>query len=162
MKKALLILNAQYEYSRAGNFPLWNFDSTLHAIQQKIIEYDQLNLPIIFVQQVAPKGSVLFEEHSREAQLMQELINCAKQPYIVSKHFPDAFEQTQLAQLLIEQQISHIALCGMMTQNCVLFTALSEQAKAFQVQVLANYCTSVSRAVHEQALQGLARIAQVA
>ncbi|MEX6368174.1 isochorismatase family protein [Providencia huaxiensis] len=57
--------------------------------------------------------------------------------------------------------IFHIELCGMMTQNCVLFTMIAEQAKKYKITVLGNCCTSVSPVIHAVTLKGLSRITNV-
>ncbi len=162
MKRALLILNAQREYSRAGSFPLWNIEATVKAIEAKIAEFNESNELVIFAQQISPKGSVLFAADSPEIALFDQLTLMANNPQVIHKHFPNAFEQSALLALLNQQDIECLEICGMMTQNCVLFTAISEQAKHFQVKVLANYCTSVSQVIHESALSGLTRMAMIA
>lgn len=162
MKRALLILNAQHEYSRAGSFPLWNIEATVTAIETKILEFNQQNELVIFAQQISPNGSILFEAGSPEIALFDQLTLIANNLKIIQKHFPNAFEQTDLLTLLTQQGIECLEVCGMMTQNCVLFTAISEQAKYFQVKVLANYCTSISQVIHESALLGLTRMAMIA
>jgi len=43
----------------------------------------------------------------------------------------------------------------MMTQNCVIFTALSKSAEKYKVSILQDCCTSVSETIHQIALRGV-------
>lgn len=43
-----------------------------------------------------------------------------------------------------------------MTQNCVTHTAISEQAKEYDVEVLTDACTTVTEMLHLIALNALA------
>ena len=52
--------------------------------------------------------------------------------------------------------IDSLLICGMMTQNCVVFTAMSEHAAPFQVTVLGDLCAAPSQLVHGVALNALA------
>jgi nicotinamidase-related amidase len=46
-------------------------------------------------------------------------------------------------------------ICGMMTQNCVVFTSMSRAADDFPRRVLSDLCAAPSEAVHLIALSAL-------
>ncbi|MEN3788597.1 isochorismatase family protein [Aeromonas veronii] len=90
--------------------------------------------------------------------LITSVLESADRPHIVQKRFADAFDGIGLDKLLQTHQISHIVLAGMMTQNCVLFTAISEYAKKYRIDIIAQCCTSVTPVIHAVAIRGLSRI----
>lgn len=58
--------------------------------------------------------------------------------------------------------VDELLLCGMMTQNCVLHTALSKAAERYVVKVLPDLCTTVTEMIHDIALSGMStRVAMV-
>ncbi|WP_369308144.1 isochorismatase family protein [Providencia rettgeri] len=161
MSKALIVIDAQNDYLSDGRFPLWNIDTTLEHISNKISEYEKNGGIVIFIQHLSPQGAAFFDETTDGCELISKLTSLSPNHFIVTKKHGNSFDETNLNDLLIAHDIKHIELCGMMTQNCVLFTAISEQAKKYKLTVLGNCCTSVSPVIHGVALRGLSRITNV-
>lgn len=80
---------------------------------------------------------------------------------MVEKTKANAFTATTLASLLTTHGIDEILLCGMQTQNCVGLTAISADAKAYQVTILGDCCTAETRYVHLFALRGFGDLVPV-
>jgi nicotinamidase/pyrazinamidase len=57
-----------------------------------------------------------------------------------------------LLDVLKEQRIDHIDVCGIATDYCVRASALDARKNAFQVRVLVNLCAPVNEATGQQAL----------
>ena len=74
----------------------------------------------------------------------------------VDKRAADAFWQTDLARILTAAGVSDIYLCGMMTQNCITHTALSPNAAAWRVHIIADACTAPDAQIHAVAVRALA------
>lgn len=161
MNKALIIIDAQNDYLSDGRFPLWNIDTTLEHISDKISEYEKNSYVVIFIQHLSPQGAAFFDESTKGCELIPKLTNLSPNHFIVTKKHGNSFDKTNLDDLLVAHSISNIELCGMMTQNCVLFTAISEQAKKYALTILSDCCTSVSPVIHAVALRGLSRITNV-
>jgi nicotinamidase/pyrazinamidase len=58
-----------------------------------------------------------------------------------------------LLDVLKEQRIDHIDVCGIATDYCVRASALDARKNAFQVRVLVNLCAPVNEATGQQALE---------
>ncbi|MBY0233696.1 MAG: isochorismatase family protein, partial [Burkholderiaceae bacterium] len=61
-----------------------------------------------------------------------------------------------LAATLQALGVKELLVCGMMTQNCVVFTAISPQTQGYEVSILPECCTTVSEMLHRIALAGVA------
>lgn len=158
MKKALIVIDLQKDYFPEGKFPLWNTDKTLENVIKAIKKADSLGIPIIFVQhiaEVAAKDAAFFNEGTDGACLLPEVLDATEDKIIVVKHYADGFYKTNLNRVLRDLGIRELIICGMMTQNCVAFTAVSRFADRYKVKVLADCCTTVSEPIHLIALNAL-------
>ena len=58
-----------------------------------------------------------------------------------------------LLDILKENRIDHIDICGIATDYCVRASSLDARKNAFQVRVLVNLCAAVNEATGQQALE---------
>ena len=58
-----------------------------------------------------------------------------------------------LLDVLKEQRVDHIDVCGIATDYCVRASALDARKNQFQVRVLVNLCAAVNEATGQQALE---------
>lgn len=156
MTTALLIIDVQNDYFPDGAFPLWNADATLDAIIAAIGRARSRNEQVILVQHVAAStDSPLFRPGTHGAAIHARLLVAAPDAPVVVKQYADSFHQTGLAGVLAEMGVTRLRIMGMMTQNCVVFTALSPAADRYDVSVVADCTTTINQAIHNFALHGL-------
>ncbi len=158
MSKALLVIDVQNDYFPGGKFPLWNAEGTLAQIETAISQAKQAGIPVINVQHVF-RGPIsaapFFAEGTDGVAIHPRIVAAAPQAVTIVKEFADSFRQTNLAATLQELGTTELLVCGMMTQNCVTHTAISEAAKPYKITVLPECCTTVSQMIHLIALQAL-------
>lgn len=157
--KALIVIDLQNDYFEGGKFPLWNTDAVLSNIKQAIAKANELNIPVIHVQHVADSSKGMapfFNEGSTGVAIHDEIMAAAPNAPVVIKHFADSFLQTNLEEVLQQLGSEALLICGMMTQNCVTHTAMSDEAKKYQVNVLTDCCTTVDEMIHLIALNAMA------
>ncbi len=155
MTTALLIIDVQNDYFSGGAFPLWNADATLDAIVAAIDRAQSRGEPVILVQHVAPEDSPLFRPGTDGVAIHARVLAAAPDAPVVVKQHADSFHQTELADVLASLGVTHLNIAGMMTQNCVVFTAVSPAADRYQVSVLSDCTTTVDEAIHQFALHAL-------
>lgn len=156
MKKALLVIDAQNDYLENGLYPLWNTKTTLENIKKRVQLAQDNGELIIFIQHISKE--LFFIEDSFGAQIIDDFKQIAEKSIIIQKRFPSSFDQTNLLDTLESNKITDIDICGMMTQNCVLFTAIDQKAKIFNPKIVPEACTSVSQIIHLAGLIGLSRM----
>lgn len=157
-RHALIVIDPQNDYFPGGAFPLWNTEAALAAMLQAVSRAQAAGIPIVYVQHIAdPAGGIapLFNAGTEGAALHPALLAAAGDAHVLIKHRADSFRGTGLQALLHTHAVDSLLLCGMMTQNCVTHTALSETANGYRVQVLADACTTVSAPLHAIALHAL-------
>ncbi len=67
---------------------------------------------------------------------------------VVVKHFADGFEKTNLEETPARLGFTELLVCGMMTQNCMTHTTISEAAEKYHVAILPDCYTTFSEILH--------------
>ena len=163
MKKALLVIDCQNEYYAAGGFPLWNMDGTVTNIKAAMKKAKEKGIPIILAQHVFPKDSGMpaFIDGTPGDDIADEILAIAPDALIVRKANADVFlgaasDGTTFEEILTKLGVDEIIITGMMTHNCVCFTALSKHAQKYTVKIIPEAVTTVSEIIHGLSLMGLA------
>lgn len=156
MKKALLVIDLQNDYFAGGKFPLWNTEVVLQNIERVIAKAIAQDIPVIHIQHIAKTGMApFFNEGTPGAEIHSRILSAAPAAPVIVKEFADSFEKTALEETLAKLGVSHLLVCGMMTQNCVTHTAISKAAEKYNVTILPDCCTTVSEILHLIALHAL-------
>lgn len=153
MTRTLLVIDLQNEYFPGGALPLWQAEETEARIVAAIGKARARGDRIVLVRHVSAAAIGLFASGSPGAALRPAILEEAGDAPIVTKAHTDAFQDTDLADHLIGT--GELLIFGMMTQNCVVFTALSGLANGFHVQVVGDLCTAPVEVVHWIALNAL-------
>jgi len=158
---ALIVIDVQNDYFSGGAFPLWNAEAALAATEKAIERALARGLPVVHVQHVANTAAgpaPFFNPGTEGAKIHARVLAAAPEAPVVVKQAPDAFENTTLHELLQARGVNELLLCGMMTQHCVTYTALSKRAEAYsKVTVLKDAVTTLSEVVNKLAIGGLSR-----
>ena len=158
MKTALLIIDVQNEYfaSAGGQFDQFNVDNIAKDIADYAKTAEQNGTLIMGVQHVMAKDYPLFAEGSHGAELHSSVADILADKPLVQKVHADSFLNTNLVEILQENGIEQVDICGMMTQNCVTHTALSPFTRDYKICVLSSLCTAPTELIHQIALGALA------
>lgn len=159
MTRALVVIDIQNDYFAGGALPLWQANETEARILDAIASARAAGDRVILVRHLAPAGSGLFAEDSAGSEIRPAILAAAGDAPVVIKRFADAFQDTDLMDHL--GGVQDLLICGMMTQNCVVFTAMSRAADPFAVQVIGDLCTAPIAPVHLIALSALGSKTQV-
>lgn len=159
MSRALLVIDIQREYFPGGLLPLWEAEETEARIITAIGRARDAGDKIILVQHLSAATTGLFATGSAGSELRPEIIAAVPQAPVVVKQYADSFQDTTLAEHLTE--VTELLVCGMMTQNCVVFTALSRSAEHLKVSVVGDLCAAPTEAVHRIAINALRSKTQV-
>lgn len=159
MKKALLIIDLQNDYFPGFKYALWNTEACRDTVLDTIAICREKNYPIIFIQHIADPDlgfAPFFNKGTEGVKIVSEIAAAAPEAPVVIKTYADAFVKTTLNETLEKLEVEELLVCGMMTQNCVTHTAISDKKdKNWKVSVLTDACTSVSQSIHLIALGAL-------
>ena len=128
--EALIIIDVQ---NGLMNKDLFNKEEFLQNINKAIIENRKNNNLIIFIQHNSKsliKGSNDWEIYSG--------LNINKDDIIIQKKHGSAFNETNLKQILIENNIKNIIICGLVSNGCVYISCKDGIENGFNVKIIKN------------------------
>jgi nicotinamidase-related amidase len=158
MSKALLVIDLQNDYFPEGKFPLWNTEATLANLERAIERANAKKIPVVIVQHLADSSQGLapfFNRGTMGADVHPRIRAAAPNAVVVEKQFADSFFKTNLEETLAKAGITELLVSGMMTQNCVTHTAISQAAAKYDVSILVDCCTTVNEMLHQIALHAV-------
>ncbi len=153
MTRTLLVIDVQADYFAGGTLPLWQTEETLARIVEAIGKARAAGDRIVLVRHVSRAATGLFGSAGSGIDIHPDILAAAGDAPVVTKTFADSFQETDLADRL--EGTADLLICGMMTQNCVVFTAMSRAAEGFRVRVVGDLCAAPTEMVHRIALNAL-------
>ena len=153
MSRTLLVIDVQNDYFPGGALPLWQPEETEGRIVSAIGKARAAGDSIVLIQHVSTAAAGPFVAGGAGVAIRPAILAAAGDAPVVTKRFADAFQDTDLASHLAASD--DLLICGMMTQNCVVFTALSRAADGRKVLVVGDLCTAPVEVVHKVALNAL-------
>jgi nicotinamidase-related amidase len=153
MGRALIVIDIQKDYFTGGTLPLHGAEEAEARIVAAIGRAKRAGDRIVLVRHVSQAETGLFAKGGDGITVRPSILTAAENAPIVTKQVADAFQDTDLAEHLTG--VKKLLVCGMMTQNCVVFTAMSRAAEAFDVSVIGDLCAAPSEIVHRIALNAL-------
>lgn len=138
MKQALLVIDVQNDYFQGGKMELPHSNEALSQINELEKHFHSSQLPIIYIQHIKhQKPADFFEVDTWGAQLHPHLL-LNEHAYILEKHYPNAFLQTDLLKVLQALSIRQLVITGMMTHMCIDSTVRASREFGFQSIVIAD------------------------
>lgn len=138
MKRALLVIDVQKIYSlEDSDYYVKNFSSIVNNINQMIKSFENQNEPIIYIKHEhsidgkdagrmfdfsGESDDIEFRSGSIETEFIDSLYIAKNHSIIIKKRY-DAFIGTNLKELLEENYIEKVVICGFMTNFCCESTA---------------------------------------
>jgi len=153
MTRALVVIDIQNDYFPGGVLPLHQAQEVEGWIAAAIGRAKAAGDRVVLVRHVSTAKEGLFAAEGAGVAIRPAILAAAGDAPVVTKQFADAFQETDLARHL--DGVKTLLVCGMMTQNCVVFTAMSQAAQAYDTSVIADLCAAPSDIVHKIALNAL-------
>lgn len=137
-KSALLIIDVQNDYFPGGKMALHEPERALAKITELLAFYRRQQWPVIHIQHEMldrpNRPAAFFLPHTEGQQLHPAVLPAEKETLLI-KHFPSSFAGTGLLEMLQQQQVKQLIICGMMTHMCVDTTTRAAFDLGFDVQV---------------------------
>jgi len=142
MTKGLIIVDVQNDYFAGGAMELVAMDEAAACCRQLLENFRAAQLPIFHIQHLSTRpGAGFFVPNTPGCEIHHSLQPQAGEAYIV-KHFPSAFRDTDLNQLLQLAGIDELVICGAMSHMCIDTTVRAAFDLGYRCQVIADACAT--------------------
>jgi nicotinamidase-related amidase len=142
MKTALLVIDIQNDYFPGGKYPLVN---PLEAAQNAYVLlqcFREHGGKHIHIQHISLKPDAAFFVKGDSGSDIHDSVAHFEGEPIVYKHYPNAFRETNLLEMLKEWGIERVVITGMMTHMCVDATARAAADFGFHAIIAEDACAT--------------------
>lgn len=133
-QSALVIIDAQNTYTE-GIMQLDGMDAALQECRVLLDRFRNAGSPVFHIQHDAGEGSP-YDLNNHSGQIIP-LVAPKDGEAVITKHYPSAFVQTELHQLVEETRVKDLILVGFMSHMCVNSTARAAFSLGFNPTVVA-------------------------
>lgn len=142
MKTSLLLIDIQNDYFPGGKMELVKPLEAARQAYELLQCFREHNMHHVHIQHVATKPEATFlRPDGHGADIHESVAHFVGEPLVV-KHFPNAFRETNLLQLLGAHGTERVIITGMMTHMCVDATARAAADLGLQVIVAQDACAT--------------------
>jgi nicotinamidase-related amidase len=120
---------------------IYNGQELLSKVNNLIIRARKKGVPVVYIQH-SNKG--LLKEDSAGWQLHPDLCT-PKNELLIRKKHGSAFQDTSLANRLIDMGITTVVVCGLTTHGCIKATCIDANKNGFQVVLVADGHSSFNK-----------------
>jgi nicotinamidase-related amidase len=133
-ESALIMIDAQNTYAE-GIMKLDGMDAALQECKALLDRFRKAGRPVFHIQHDAGEGTP-YDINDHLGQIIP-IVAPIEGEAVIIKHYPSAFVQTELNQLLEEAQVKHLILVGFMSHMCVNSTARAAFSLGYNPTVVA-------------------------
>ena len=142
MTTALLLIDIQNDYFPGGKMELVGSEAAAAKARLLLDHFRKAGWPVVHVRHESTEpGSTFFLPGTAGAQI-REVVRPVGGEIVVTKHFPNAFLQTGLADRLHALGVQRVVAAGMMTHMCVDATVRAGADLGFDMVVASDACAT--------------------
>ena len=142
MTQGLILVDIQNDYFPDGKMELFQMKKAAQNAGLVLAHFRKTELPIFFIQHLSNYPGAVFFVPDTDGAKIHESIAPQNGEAIITKHFPNAFRETDLLASLNHLNIKEIVICGAMSHMCIDATTRAGFDLGFQCSVIADACTT--------------------
>ncbi len=142
MTKGLIIVDVQNDYFPGGSMELVGMDEAASFCHKLLQAFRAERLPVFHIQHLSTRsGASFFVPDTQGCEIHDKVKPLAGEAHI-SKHFPSAFRDTDLHELLQLSGTDELVICGAMSHMCIDSTVRAAFDLGYKCQVIADACAT--------------------
>ena len=137
MNRALIVIDVQESFRRR---PSWSAVSTPDVIDRvaRLVEAARADGDlVVWVLHAEPGSDTVFDPANGHVRLVEELVPRPGEP-VVTKTSINAFSTTNLQQVLVRNDVRHLTVCGIQTEQCCETTTRLASDLGFEVDFVTD------------------------
>ncbi|HUW78396.1 MAG TPA: cysteine hydrolase family protein [Candidatus Nanopelagicaceae bacterium] len=142
MSQALLIIDIQNDYFPGGAMELVGSLEAAARAKDVLAHFRGRGLPVVHIQHVAEDADATFFLPNSGGVQINESVMPDEGEMLITKHHPNAFQETPLLGHLRLHQITQLLIVGMMTHMCIDSTTRAASDHGFEVTLVHDACAT--------------------
>ncbi len=142
MKQALILVDIQNDYFPEGSMELVQMDKAAQNAQLMLEYFRKMQLPVFHVQHISMGPNATFFRPDTDGVKTHDSVAPLAGEAIITKHFPNAFRETELSDKLNGLNLKEIVICGAMSHMCIDATTRAGFDLGYQCTVISDACTT--------------------
>ena len=143
MTKALIVIDIQNDYFIGGAMQLIGSEAAAKNTSRVLRNFREAGLPVIHVRHHALSPmATFFLPDTYGAEIHRDVAPIDGET-VVTKHFPNSFRETNLAETLEALGAKELTVVGMMTHMCVDTTVRAANDAGFKVTLVGDACATL-------------------
>jgi nicotinamidase-related amidase len=142
VKTALLLIDIQREYFRGGAMPVEGAAEASVQARKLLAHCRVSHVPAIFIQHISVDPQAASFRNASPGVSLHRSIRPLPGEAVIRKHYPNAFRDTSLLEVLRADEIARLIICGMMTHMCIDTTTRAAFDHGFECIVAADACAT--------------------
>jgi len=145
-KRAIIVIDLQNEYLPTGKLPLTGIDAAVAHAVTVIAEARRTGIPVLHVRhESASNEAPIFVPGSDGVEIQAAVAPREGEP-VITKHFVNAFRDTDLKQQLDARGVGEVVVIGAMSHMCVDACVRAAADFGYTVTVLHDACATLDLA----------------
>lgn len=140
--KALVVIGLQRDYFAGGKFELPGIERVVVNAAGLIDLFRDRGLPVIHVRHLERDPAVRFLLEGTPGSEIEPRVAPRGQDLLITKHWPNAFRDTTLANILHVLGAGELVFCGAMSSMCVDATVRAAFDLGFRCTVIDDACAA--------------------
>ena len=142
MNDCLILVDLQNDYFPGGSMELVGINEAATNAQILLNEFRRTKSPIIHIQHISTRPGSTFFLPDTEGAAINRLVAPQEDEIVVIKNFPNSFRGTALLELLKEQELNNLVICGAMSHMCIDATIRAAFDLGFNCIVAEDACAT--------------------
>ncbi|WP_313605737.1 cysteine hydrolase family protein [Rhizobium sp.] len=140
-KRAIVIVDLQKDYLGSGRFPLVGIDAAVLKATQVVEAARKNGDLVIHIRHESPVEAPFFAIGTEGTDIIPAIAP-GEGETVITKNYPNAFRETDLARILNASAVEDVVLVGAMSHMCIDATARASADLGYRTTIVEDACAT--------------------
>jgi nicotinamidase-related amidase len=142
MSKCLIMVDLQNDYFPGGKMELVGIENAAENALILLTEFRNKKLTIIYIQHISRAPNAFFFLQETDGAKINDRVITQEGEAVVVKNYPNSFRDTSLLEILKNERIDDLVICGAMSHMCIDATTRAAFDLGFNCVVAEDACAT--------------------
>jgi nicotinamidase-related amidase len=142
MNDYLILVDLQNDYFPGGNMELVGIENAAANARILLNEFRKTKSPIIHIQHISTRPGATFFLPKTDGAIINQIVAPQGSEIVVVKNYPNSFRETSLLEILKNDKINNLVICGAMSHMCIDATTRAAFDFGFNCVVVEDACAT--------------------